>query len=257
MASPVAKAVAQALGLTPDQGKTVVGLLVQHLHSQVSLTRAVRVPELGTFFRKGNELGFHPDSALNHAAGILSGPLEPVTFEIAQEHGRSWLKPAVIVLCAVLIGAAGYWGFTRMQTSSDLPESESLMPLDTTQTELAAQDELADPYTAAMEDSIPVGVDPPRVQLSSGVDDAAVIEELAPVRSFVLVVASLIDDPSAQATAAEYRELLAPVPVDVVKSDDGSRFRVTVGREETFGGISALRSELSGLPEGTWILELE
>ncbi|MDE2730849.1 MAG: SPOR domain-containing protein [Bacteroidota bacterium] len=246
MASAVAEAVARSLGLRSDQGQAVVQLLVEHLHSQVLPTRAVTVPELGLFYRDGSRLGFRADAALNQAAGASAAPPDPLIFEYAEEGARNWLKPVLVVLCVVLVGAGVYWGVTQWRS---VPEVAGLViPGDSIPTEpvgVAMQDTVAE-LTVAEESA---AAQPPAAET------AATAVQLAAGGSFTLVVASLPNDAAARAEADQFRSRLAPWPVEVVESDN--RFRVTVGRAETMEDILELRAQLSGLPEGNWILELE
>ena len=252
MASAVAEAVARSLGLTSDQGQAVVRLLVEHLHSQVSPTRAVTVPELGLFYREGNRLEFRADAALLHAAGASAVPPDPLIIEYEEESTRNWLKPLLIVLCVVVFGGAVYWGLTQLRTGSDVPVSELVVPVDSIPTEAIV----------VVEQDTAAGIELPASEVSAAdqppaAETPAATTQPAESGSFTLVVASLPNDSTAQATADEYRRRFAPRPVGVVQSDDGSRYRVTLGRAESYADILEMRTQLAGLPEGTWILELE
>ena len=247
MDNPVARAVAQSLGLSPTQGEAVIRLLVKHLHSQISPARAVSVPELGTFFLDENQLRFRADSALDAAIGGSLASLEPVTFQLEQKKRLAWLRPTLIVLCVLLIGAAGYLGYVRFQAYDNLPA-------DNTETSVlgdGAADDGIDTEQGAPDESgasEPIGEGDPGAEsqppaLSTGL--------------FTLVVASLPDDSTAQAYAAEFRGRLDNIPVHVVMIPDGSRYRVTVGRSASYEGILELRAQVPDLPDGTWLLELE
>lgn len=247
MDNPVARAVAQSLGLSPSQGEAVVKLLVTHLHSQVSPARAVSVPELGTFYLDENQLRFRADSALDAAIGGSLTSLEPATFALEQKKRLAWLRPTLIVLCVLLIGAAGYFGYVRIQNYRSLP----LEHVDTSVLDDAAIEDGSDAELVAAVDSADIesiAEEDPGLALQPPTLSAGL---------FTLVVASLPDDASAQAYAADFRSRLDDIPVHVVKMPDGDRYRVTVGRSTSYEGILELRAQIPDLPDGTWLLELE
>ena len=249
MVSPVARAVAESLDLSPDQGQRIVKHLAQHLRSQVSSARAVNVPGLGTFYLEGGHLAFRPDDTLDEFAGTSSAHPVPIIFSHERRSRFGWLKVALIIICVGVVGAAGYRGFMHWQTGSTFTALDILMPADTGQTELMGDvaPDAADDLDAAVVADSTRGL----------VDDPAPSDAPAVGGSFTLVVASLVSDSAAQALTADFRAQLENTPVEIVTFDNGSRYRITVGRSDTYEGITELRRQLSGLPDDTWVLELE
>ena len=248
MDNPVAQAVAAKLGLTPERGGDVVRHLVQHVRSQVSHGQPVLIPELGTFTLTGENLEFTPDPGLAGAVGGSVDAPESISFPHQGTGMPKWLKSAFVVLGVLLIAAAGYWGYTRLQPGSDQPESAADSPTESLIADDPGQIEPAETRDNSVTEN--TAADTPEIQ--SGVETLPL-----PVGGFTLVIASLPDDSTAQALASEYRSLVAPAVVEVVLVPEFGRFRVIVGRSPTREGIDELKEQLVDLPDDTWVLELE
>ena len=260
MASPVAQAVAESLGLSPDQGQKIVRHLAQHIRSQVSSARAVHVPDLGTFYLEGEHLAFRPDPALDDLVGASSARPVPIIFSHEPQGRTAWLKIAAVVFGGALIGAGGYWGFTRWQSTPRPVATDPVIHEDTIRIDIDVPGLSAEDLQVTFE-TVPV-LDEALEETQPSVDDPAPAEPIpvdppADSGSFVLVVASLVDDSAAQAVAADFRSQLENIPVEIVTFDNGRRYRITVGQADSYEGITQLRRQLSGLPEDTWVLELE
>ena len=109
--------------------------------------------------------------------------------------------------------------------------------------DVAAQDAVAPPADG---EETPVVQAPPARGLDRTLD------------GYTIIVASFDEPGVAAEEAARYRALVgdAQLPVDVMRSADGTKFRVAIGQRPTIDAAVALRAELTVLPQDAWILRI-
>ena len=75
---------------------------------------------------------------------------------------------------------------------------------------------------------------------------------------YTLIVASFEDRAVAASEVDRTRMLISSpgIPVDIMRSRDGTKFRVTVGQQPTIEDALSLREQLTMLPSSTWVLRI-
>ncbi len=203
-----------------------------------------------------------PSESTRSPGASLPGRPEPP----ARRPKRRWRWP-VAVLGMFVVGAALVLLLdSRQFEPQESPGQNTIIAGDPTMTNPAGSEERLD----ADPDPIPQNSDAAEAQDSvdttagAGTDLPPPKEDRSPIRldrnlgGFTLIVASFEARAVAASEVDRFRVLISNpgIPVDVMPSRDGTKFRVTVGQQPTKEAAVTLREQLAMLPEGTWVLRI-
>ncbi len=242
MAEPVTGIVAEKLGTTLHEASELLRDLARSVQGQVEAEGQATVHGLGIFSRSDSGLTFTPDETLLDSAWLSLDALQPVgvveadtTESVAPEPPPArrwrWLSAAAVL---VLLTALAVWQLWPLRGGEDTVAFQGTAATDSaTATPPLVPD-------AEKADAAPAG----------GLDHTA--------GGFTVVVASLDDRSRADGEVARFRALTADlgVPVDVLASGDGTRYRIVVGQAPTIGELQELRTYLAARAPGAWVLRI-